>query len=138
MATMSVYENLYTTMKNKFAVINDGIECTLGEYMVKKASGATSNLPAARANDNHSISAIISYVNDKLAVKKEPVKDKTMRAFPLRTSLSAFFSAVVACVFIFSFGIFAMKGASSLPSTVDARENIEETEIVETVDKTND
>lgn len=131
MTTTSAYEKLYLNMKNRFTVINDNCEYTLGEYMSMKADAkrGSSNLPVAKSADTRSVSAIFSYVNEKLTVKKAPVKDKTMRAFPLRTSLAACFSAVVACAFIFSFGIFSMKGASSMPTTVEAGEDISETEV---------
>ena len=82
-----------------------------------------------KSNDNHAITAVFSYVNDKLTVKKAPEKDKTMRAFPFRTSAAAFVSAVVACTFIFSFGIFAMRGAA--PSTAEAQNEIVEPAIEE-------
>jgi hypothetical protein len=50
-----------------------------------------SNLPVARsANQNNSIAAIFSYVNEKLAVKKPPVREKVIRKFPFRTSAAAF------------------------------------------------
>lgn len=131
MTNMTAYDKLYMSMKNKFTVTADNCEYSLGEYMSKKANARaeSSNLPVAAAKTNQvsTISAIFSYVNDKLTVKKEPVKDKTMRAFPFRTSIAACFSALVACAFIFSFGVFSMKGANTLPATVDA----EETETVE-------
>ena len=130
MTNMNVYENLYFNMKNKFTVVNGNRECTLGEYMSEKANAnAPSNLPVRADNrpETTTISAIFSYVNEKLTVKKQPAKDKTMRAFPFRTSLAACFSAVVACAFIFSFGIFSMKGTNLMPATVEA----EETEMVE-------
>ena len=134
MTNMTAYDKLYESMKNKFTVTADNCEYTLGEYMSKKANARAeeSNLPVAtvKTNQPSTISAIFSYVNDKLAVKKEPVKDKTMRAFPFRTSIAACFSALVACAFIFSFGVFTMKGANTLPATVDA----DDTEIVEVVE----
>ena len=133
MTNMSAYEKLYINMKNKFTIVSDNREYTLGEYMRMKADCADgSTLPAPISNTSHqsgAISAIFSYVNDKLTVKKEPVKDKTMRAFPFRTSLAACFSAVVACAFVFSFGLFSMKGATAMPSTVEAEEESSQTEI---------
>ena len=141
MTNTSVYESLYNNMKSKFTVVDDGCEYNLGEYMSKKANArkAGSNLPVARtrSNDNHAITAVFSYVNDKLTVKKAPEKDKTMKAFPFRTSAAAFVSAVVACTFIFSFGIFAMRGAT--PSTAEAQDNmiepmIEEIEEIEEIE----
>lgn len=139
MTTTSVYENLYNNMKTKFTVIDDGCEYNLGEYMSKKANArkAGSNLPVARtkSNDAHAIVAVFSYVNDKLTVKKAPEKDKTIKAFPFRTSAAAFVSAVVACTFIFSFGIFAMRGAT--PSMADAQNEISEAELQDTEEAEN-
>ena len=133
MTNMTAYDKLYMSMKNKFTVTADNCEYSLGEYMSKKANAkaATSNLPVAAVKSNQvsTISAIFSYVNDKLTVKSEPVKDKTMRAFPFRTSLAACFSALVACAFIFSFAVFSLKSASSLPATADAEE-IETVEMI--------
>ena len=137
MTNMTAYDKLYMSMKNKFTVTADNCEYTLGEYMSKKANAKAEacNLPVAAVKTNQvsTISAIFSYVNDKLTVKKEPVKDKTMRAFPFRTSISACFSALVACAFIFSFGVFTMKGANNLPATADA-EDVEVVEAVESVE----
>ncbi len=134
MTSTSAYENLYNSMKKHFTVISDSNEYTLGEYMsmkadVKKESG--SNLPAVRSTalDGHSMTAIFSYVNEKLTVKKAPAKDKTMRAFPFRTSMAAALSAVVACALIFSYGIFTINGTGNVPSTVDAGEDTSESEI---------
>ncbi len=130
MAT-SVYETLYTSMKNKFTVMNNNTEYTLGEYMTMKANENSSNLPANVNSTNvNPISAFISYINDKLTLKKAPVKDKTMRAFPLRTSIAAFLSAAVACFFIFSFGILSMKNVNDMPTTVEAGEMIAESDLV--------
>ena len=135
MTTTTAYDKLYMSMKNKFTVTADNCEYTLGEYMSIKANARSesSNLPVAdvKTSQPSTISAIFSYVNDKFSVKNEPVKDKTIRAFPFRTSLAACFSALVACAFIFSFGVFSMKGASTLPATADAEE-IETVETVET------
>ena len=94
MTSTSAYETLYNNMKKHFTVISDNNEYTLGEYMSMKADikkESTSNLPAVRSTviDTHSVAAIFSYVNEKLTVKKAPVKDKTMRAFPFRTSMAA-------------------------------------------------
>ena len=139
MTSTSAYETLYNNMKKHFTVISDNNEYTLGEYMSMKAeakSEAATKLPAVRsaAADNHSMTAIISYVNEKLTVKKAPVKDKTMRAFPFRTSMAAALSAVVACALIFSYGIFAVNGAGNTPATVDVSEEISECEIYDEVE----
>ena len=137
MTSTSAYESLYNNMRKHFTVISDNNEYTLGEYMSMKAdvkNTAASNLPAVRSNvlDTRSVSAIFSYVNEKLTVKKAPVKDRTMRAFPFRTSMAAALSAVVACALIFSFGIFTTNGTGNVPSTVDSGEDVSECEIYET------
>ena len=139
MTNINAYEALYNNMKNKFTVVSDNREFSLGEYMSMKANGnKASNLPCARNNNEiRSISAIFSYVNDKLTVKKAPVKDKTMRAFPFRTSAASFLSAIVACALMFSYGIFAVRNTSTSPSTVESGEDTYEvseaydTEVIE-------
>ena len=127
----NAYEKLYNDMKSQFTVVNNDCEYTLGGYMSMKANAAETTLPVAKnsANDTHAIAAVFSYVNDKLAIKKAPVKDKTMRTFPIRTSAASFLSAVVACALIFSFGIFTVRGNNV--ATVDEGESVSETEIQE-------
>ena len=96
-----------------------------------KANANATTLPVAKNNteDNHSVAAVFSYVNDKLAIKKAPVKDKTIRTFPIRTSAASILSAAVACALIFSFGIFSVRGNNV--ATVDEGEAVSETEIYE-------
>ena len=122
-------------MKDRFTVTNEGCEHTLGEYMSMKANAksASKNLPATRnVSQNNSIVAIISYVNEKLAVKNPPVREKVMRKFPFRTSAAAFLSGVVACVLMFSYGILALNASFTAP-TVET-----ETSITEEIDETNE
>ncbi len=104
----NAYDRLYNNMKNSFTVVNDGCECTLGEYMLKKAKEKqnTSNLPVAMYGKDTAVAAIYSYVNDKLTIKAPPVKDKTIKAFPFRSCAAAMLSAVVCCAVIFSYGNF--------------------------------
>ena len=135
MTTTSTYEALYNNMKSKFTVVNDNGEFTLGEYMSMKASEkrTSSMLPATKANtEKNSIAAVISYVNEKLKVKKAPEKDKTMRSFPFRTSCAAFLSAVVACALIFSYGIFTVGTRYNAP-TVDAHDDIVDEQMSEDI-----
>ena len=130
----SVYDTLYNNMKNKFTVVSDNCEYSLGEYMLKKAnegivSSNNSRLPACRSNSTGKIVSIFSYVNKKLTVKTPPVKDKTIRAFPFRTSAAAFLSAVVACAMIFSFGIFSVRNSTTTTQPmVEASETLPEEE----------
>lgn len=130
---MSRYDTLYNNMKNKFTVVNGESEYTLGEYMLMKAKeqSGKSNLPVAHNATSSAVVSILSYVNDKLTIKTPPAKDKTIKAFPFRTSFSALVSSLVACTFIFSFGVFgfkAMTGESGSFVVAEAEEEIIENE----------
>ena len=106
---MSRYETLYNNMKNKFTVVNDNCEYTLGAYMTMKAheKNKDSALPVAKtAKQGGSLVSVFSFINDKLTVKAPPVKDKTIKSFPMRTSFSAALSSIALCTFVLSFGIF--------------------------------
>lgn len=130
MNNQNAYEKLYNDMKNQFTVMSNDCGYTLGDYMSMKANASSANLPAVKSqNDSHKVAAVFSYVNDKLAVKKAPVKDKTLRAFPFRTSAASFLSAMVACALIFSYGIFAVRNSNAV--TVEEGESVSETEVVE-------
>ena len=124
------YDALYTNLKNRLTVIKDGCEYTVGDYMLEKAGEASATaLPAIRTGyDKGAVVAIVNYVNEKLTVKAPPVKDKTIRHFPLRTSMSALLSAVAACVLMVSCCIYAVVGASGslAPYTADGTEYAEE------------
>ena len=127
MNTTNAYENLYNTMKNRFTVINENCEYTLGDYMLMKAGKKreTANLPAVNnASNKKAITAFFKYVNDKLTLKTPPVKDKTIRRFPFRTSAAALLSAVVTCTLLLSFGSVAMRNTgSTIPATVEVTES---------------
>ena len=120
----NAYDALYENMKNRFTVVNDGSEYTLGEYMLMKAASKPndSKLPVATkgalTRADNAVALFVSYVNDKLTIKQPPVKDKTIRAFPFRTSASAFLSAIVACTFTLCFGIVGAK-MLNMDTTVD-------------------
>ena len=128
---MNVYENLYENMKNRFTVVNDNCEYTLGEYMLAKAGvkKEKSNLPAVRNNSGgeKTVVAFVKYVNDKLTLKAAPIKDKTIKRFPFRTSLAAVLSAIVACTLVISYGAATLRGTSNnLPATVEYTESSSE------------
>lgn len=120
--TTNTYDRLYENMKQRFTVAEDGNAYTLGEFMLMKATNtqkpeASSSLPVAVktavTKSETAVSSVISFVDEKLTIKQAPVKDKTIRSFPLRASASAFFTAAVACAFILSFvliGVRAMNG----------------------------
>lgn len=121
-SVMNPYDALYTNLKNQFTVIYNGTECTVGDFMLMKANKRSeSSLPIATTARTTSLSTIVEYVNDKLTVKKAPVKDQTIRSFPFRTSISALLSATAACALILSCGIFSLTGgsASNVPHTAE-------------------
>ena len=121
--TTNNYDKLYENMKQRFTVSCENGEYSIGEYMLMKANvkKIDATLPVAlRSNATKSevaVANLVSFVNDKLTIKEPPVKDKTIRAFPLRASASAFLSAAVACAFVFSF---ALVGARALSATSTA------------------
>ena len=121
-SVMNPYDALYTNLKNQFTVIYNGTECTVGDFMLMKANKRSeSSLPIATTARNASIVNIVEYVNDKLTVKKAPVKDQTIRSFPFRTSISALLSATAACALVLSCGIFSLSGANgqNVPHTAE-------------------
>ena len=121
-SVMNPYDALYTNLKNQFTVIYNGTECTVGDFMFMKANKRSeSSLPIATTARTTSLSTIVEYVNDKLTVKKAPVKDKTIRSFPFRTSISALLSATAACALVLSCGIFSLSGAAgaNTPKTAE-------------------
>ena len=121
--TMNAYDSLYTNLKQQFTVIHNGQECTVGDFMRMKASKRDeSALPITTTTArNTSLATVVEYINDKLTVKQAPVKDKTIKNFPLRTSISALLSATAACALVLSCGIFSLTGASGLnvPQTAE-------------------
>ena len=146
MNTNMTYDMLYSNMVKKFTVEKNNVDYKLGDYMLMKArsksriaaesaekSAARSGLPAQiyhREKGTPAVSTLISYINDKLTVKEAPIKDKTIRSFPLRTSFTAFCSAVLVCSLVLCCGIFGMNAGSSLENTAnaDSGEVIEEIE----------
>ena len=142
------YDMLYSNMVKKFTVEKNGSDYKLGDYMLMKAKSKTktemnsaknasySNLPAQiyrKEAASSSIGAIISYVNEKLTVKEAPIKDKTIRSFPLRTSFTAFCSAMVVCALIVSCGIFGINAGANIENTANSES---QTSVTETEDVT--
>ncbi len=110
MTSTNAYDNLYENLKNRFTVGNDNCECTLGEYMLTKAREAANitALPVAVADysgGRKMLQSFVSFVNDKLTIKKAPAKDKTMKAFPLRTALASLMSALLICTLVVTYGL---------------------------------
>lgn len=132
---MNAYEKLYRNTKAQFTIVNDNKEYTLGELMLAKANKKKDNsvlhVSAAVSGTSRAMSSFINYVNDKLTVKNPPKKDRTIKKFPLRTSLSAFLSALLVCTFVLSFGFLSGKNIIAASTTADG-EGI--SEVVETTD----
>lgn len=120
------YDKLYENMKQRFTISSEGGEYTIGEYMLMKADVKKNDatLPVAlrstATKSEVAVANFVSFVNDKLTIKEPPVKDKTIKAFPLRASASAFLSAAVACAFVFSFALVGARALSATESTVEA------------------
>ena len=120
------YDKLYSNMINSFTVESNRKDYKLGEYMLMKARAKGSaekskeTLPAVsmRQSVSTSLATIASFVNDKLTVKEPPVRDRTIRKFPLKTSLSALCSAVVVCALVISCALFGIKGSLLEDNTV--------------------
>ena len=102
-------------MKNRLTVVEGNSEYTLGDFMRMRAESKKNNAmilgetKAMAEKTESGVAMLLSFVNDKLTIKKPPVKDKTIRAFPLRASFSALISAVVAASFMLCFGIIGGK-----------------------------
>lgn len=115
------YEKLYTNMVKKFTVEKDNTDYNLGDFMLMKAAAkrnamvaaADAKLPVARDNKNNAITTVFSYVNDKLTVKQAPVRNKTIRSFPFRTSFTAFCSALVVCALVVSCCFFGLSKSTT-------------------------
>ncbi len=107
MDTNNVYEALYNKMKKRFTVTSGESEYTLGSYMMMKAKEKQQKaaLPATvKHTKPMPLQSVLSYVNKKLTIKEAPAPEKTIKAFPFRTALSATCSALLVCTLMFSFG----------------------------------
>ncbi|MBQ7356215.1 MAG: hypothetical protein IJW66_02330 [Clostridia bacterium] len=125
------YEDLYENLKKRFTVESDGNDYTLGDYMLMKASKKKNeaSLPVIQRSyatkGERAVALFFDYVNNKLTIKKPPVKDKTIKAFPLRTSLSAFLTSAVACSFLLCFCLVGAKIFNFASPTVDQASIVE-------------
>jgi len=116
--TTNSYDKLYENMKQRFTISSGDSEYTIGAYMLMRANDKKKEnaaLPVAVqtavAKSEVAMTTIVSFVDDKLTIKQAPVKDKTIKSFPFRSSAAAFLTASVACAFILSF---ALIGARTL------------------------
>ena len=139
MNSTMTYDKLYNNMVRKFTVEKDNTDYNLGDYMLMKAKAkknemtaleSDSKLPVAHDNKTGALTTVFSYVNDKLTVKKAPVRNKTIRSFPFRTSISAFCSALVVCVLVVSCCLFGLSNSvigndNIITVAEEEKENIE-------------
>jgi hypothetical protein len=104
---------------------------------LKAGKNANATLPSTSfVQENHMVTALINYVNDKLTLKTAPKKDETIKRFPIRTSMSAVLSAAAACALVMSCGIFALSGAkSNSPYMADGTDTYEYVESVEVAEE---
>ena len=130
MTSYNAYDRLYNNMKTGLTVVNDNGEYSLGDYMLMKA-GKQKEIAALPVKNNDAlkskaITALFSYVNEKLEVKSTPHKDETIRSFPFRTTAAAFLSAILACTLVLTYG-FTVINNKDVASTV----TVETTEVTE-------
>ena len=146
MAQTMTYDELYKSLAKRFIVENkhNSEEYNLGDFMLMKAQNRKdalvaaanneSNLPTLHEKTSNAIVSVFAYVNDKLTVKEAPIRDKTIRSFPLRTSFSAFSSALVVCALVISCCAFAISSITTpLKNIVSTETEIEENLSDETI-----
>ncbi|MBR2930988.1 MAG: hypothetical protein IKC32_07140 [Clostridia bacterium] len=129
------YDTLYENLKDRFTVSCEGYNCTLGDYMLIQAGKKQTNeseLPATLDSSAGSVASIVDYVTEHLTVKSAPLRERTIKRFPLRSSFSAILTAAAACALVFSFGIFSLTGSGAFaPITAEGAE----TEVAEDVEE---
>ena len=127
------YDELYTSMVQNFTIEKNDTEYTLGDYMLMRAKSkketavapvGSSELAVVREVKEPPLVAAFTFVNEKLKIKEAPVKNRTIRAFPLRTSASAFCSALVICSLVIGCAFFGFKALTgNLDNTVVVTED---------------
>ena len=123
MGTMNRYNTLYENMKRNFTVTTGECHYSLGAYMRMKANEETHEASLPVAVEKKTMTAftnIRQYVSERLSVKVTPSPEKTLKKFPLRTSLAACLSALAICTLLFSSAII---GSSAIKSG-DTKSNI--------------
>lgn len=138
--TTTAYDDLYENLRKTFCVDCNGHDGTLGEYMQTRAMVLrTQSLPIRSFGTGRAItlSAIGRYLQDKMTVKVPPVKDKTIRSFPLCTSMSAALSAITVCGLLFTFTFLGAKVATEPKTETVSYVEPEEPETEETVESDN-
>ena len=138
------YDKLYSNMVKNFTVEKDNKDYTLGDYMLMKAQAkrnamtvAANTSLAVADSKSTSLATIFSYVGEKLKVKKAPVRDKTIRKFPLRASFSALCSATIVCALVVCCTVFGLSssktGKENIVSVTESDAEIEQTVVEESL-----
>lgn len=138
------YDKLYSNMVKNFTVEKDNKDYTLGDYMLMKAQAkrnamtvAANTSLAVADSKSTSLATIFSYVGEKLKVKKAPVRDKTIRKFPLRASFSALCSATIVCALVVCCTVFGLSssktGKENIVSVTENDAEIEQTVVEESL-----
>ena len=104
----NAYDDLYQSLKKHLTVVNDNCEYTLGSFMRMKAHErcGAKNLPATVVVKQPVLQRVGSYISERLLITEAPSPEKTMKAFPARTSIAACLSALLVCMSVFSFAMF--------------------------------
>lgn len=133
----NAYETLYQEMKDRFTVVKGENEYTLGAYMRMKAqemremtvAPIESEKPSAKKFD---LRSFFEKLKEKFALKEAPSAEKTIKAFPIRTSASALCAAVLLCTVLFTYGFMNDRASvlelSHAPFTVQETQKTESTE----------
>ena len=144
METAMTYEKLYSNMVKSFTVEKNHEDYKLGDYMLMKARAKRNAMTVAANNGlavaeakSASLTTVFSYIGEKLRVKKAPVKDRTMRKFPLRSSLTALCSATIVCALVVFCAVFGLSSAKNeydnIVSVTESDAEIEQVVVEETV-----
>ena len=81
--------------------------------MAQQTAKKNANLPVAvkKPQAREVVGAFFTSVNEKLTVKKAPLRDRTIRRFPLRTALSSICCAFIICALAICYGVAGLSGA---------------------------
>lgn len=116
MGATNRYNTLYENMRRNFTVTSGDCHYSLGAFMRMKANEQTheASLPVTvERKPVQALATIRQYISEKLEVKVAPAPEKTLRRFPVRTSLAACLSALAICTLLFSGAILGTSAVKS-------------------------
>ncbi len=140
-STYNAYDELYSNLQARFTATHDGREYTVGEWMLQRASKRNAAITSVETETSlattGALRGVAAYISERLLCR-EPEKTSTIKRFPLRTSVSAIFSAIAACALIFSLGVFILFGNNVMisPYTANANSSNEQYEVESTLTDT--